>query len=68
MFFKNRNNDFLNCEIIKGSLIEVDHIVAFHKLEVGDLLYFGNKKIVPIEITDKNGKSIIVLSVEKKGE
>ena len=51
-------------DVVEASLVDAEHISAFHKLEVNDLFYFLGEKVEIREIKDKNGHTVKVLCVE----
>ena len=56
----------INCDQIKGSLIDMEHGVISHKLELDGLFYFNQNRIEIKEIVDQSGNLIKVLCVESK--
>ena len=49
---------------LRVDLVDADHVSAFHKLEINDLFYFLDKKVVLKTIKDHEGKEITVLCTE----
>lgn len=51
-------------DVVEASLVDAEHISAFHKLEVNDQFYIFGSKVIIKEIEDKNGHTVKVLCVE----